>query len=70
MIDFLKIYPNISKQEYLWEWTIPQIQLSSCDFTRIEYIDDEEDNKNSTNKSLENASMKQKLNVLNGLGRK
>lgn len=46
MIDFLKIFPNVSKDEYLWDFTIPQIELASVDFTRIEYIDDDSSNSN------------------------
>ena len=38
MIDFLKAHPGVTKDAYLWEWTIPQIQLSICDNTHIEYL--------------------------------
>lgn len=37
MIDFLRANPYITKEEYLWEWTIPQIRLATFDFTHIKY---------------------------------
>lgn len=38
MIDFLRAFPNVSRDEYLWSWTVPQIRLSMCDNTHIEYL--------------------------------
>ena len=40
MIDFLKANPYVSREEYMWEWTIPQIKLASIDFTHVKYTDD------------------------------
>lgn len=40
MIDFLRANTFVSREEYMWEWTIPQITLSSIDFTRVEYKKD------------------------------
>ena len=45
MIDFLRANPFVSKEEYMWKWTIPQITLSSIDFTRVEYKKEKKDNK-------------------------
>lgn len=42
MIDFLKAHPGVTKDAYLWEWTVPQIQLSICDNTHIEYLTEEQ----------------------------
>ena len=38
MIDFLKAHPGVTKEEYLWEWTVPQIKLALYDNTHIEYL--------------------------------
>lgn len=40
MIDFLKAHPNVTRDEYMWEWTVPQIMLASYDFTHIVYLKD------------------------------
>lgn len=40
MIDFLRANTFVSREEYMWKWTIPQITLSSMDFTRVEYKKD------------------------------
>lgn len=40
MIDFLKAYPNVTRDEYMWEWTIPQIQLALYDNTHIVCLPD------------------------------
>lgn len=63
MTDFLKALPSVSRDEYLWEWTVPQVQLSLFDQTRVEYLTEkqaqiEKDRKNaqfySTGASLAN----------------
>ena len=38
MTDFLKAMPSVTKDEYLWQWTVPQIQLSLFDQTHVEYL--------------------------------
>ena len=42
MIDFLKAHPSVTKDEYLWGWTVPQIHLAICDNTHIEYLTEEQ----------------------------
>lgn len=42
MIDFLKAHPSVSKDEYLWGWTVPQIHLAICDNTHVEYLSEEQ----------------------------
>lgn len=36
-MDFLKLFPNVTLEEYKWELTIPQIRIAAHDYTRIEY---------------------------------
>lgn len=36
MMDFLKNFPFVSKEEYLWEWNVAQIALATADATHIE----------------------------------
>lgn len=48
MIDFLKANPYVTREEYLWKWTIPQIRLASYDFTHVRYLSEKEsENKNA-----------------------
>lgn len=42
MMDFLKAYPGVTKDEYLWEWTVPQIKLASMDNTHVEHLTEEQ----------------------------
>lgn len=42
MIDFLKTNPYITREEYMWQWTIPQISLAAYDFTHVRYISEKE----------------------------
>lgn len=37
MIDFLRANTWCSQQHYLWEMSVAQVQLSSVDFTHIDY---------------------------------
>lgn len=37
MIDFLRANPFVTKEEYMWEWTVPQIKLASYDFSHVSY---------------------------------
>lgn len=48
MIDFLTANPYLTREEYMWKWTIPQILLASYDRTHVHYLsDDAIKNKNS-----------------------
>ena len=42
MIDFLRANPYVSKEEYLWQWTIPQVKLASRDYSHVEYLTEEQ----------------------------
>lgn len=42
MMDFLKTFPGITRNEYMWEWTIPQIKLASLDNTHTECLSEEQ----------------------------
>lgn len=42
MIDFLKAFPFVTKEQYMWEWTVPQIKLASADNTRVHYLSEKE----------------------------
>lgn len=41
-MDFLKMYPSVKKDEYMWEWTIPQIKLALFDYTHVRYLSENE----------------------------
>lgn len=45
MVDFLRANPYVNKEEYLWSWTVPQINLACLDFTHERYLSEEEFNK-------------------------
>ena len=49
MIDFLKNNPSVTKGEYHWEWTIPQIRLASYDFTHVKYLKTDKNKKKDDN---------------------
>lgn len=51
MVDFLKQNPFVTREKYMWEWTIPQIRLASYDFTHVKYLSEEE-TKNKKNKTV------------------
>lgn len=42
MMDFLKENPSVTKEAYLWEWTVPQIKLASYDRTHVLYLTEKE----------------------------
>mgnify|MGYP003290982371 CR=1 FL=1 len=42
MMDFLKENPSVTKEAYMWEWTVPQIKLASSDSTRVKYLTEKE----------------------------
>lgn len=45
MMDFLKQFPFVTKEEYLWKWTVPQIRLANIDATHIVYLDEKKSKK-------------------------
>lgn len=42
MMDFLKENPSVTKEAYMWEWTVPQLKLASMDRTRVKYLTEKE----------------------------
>lgn len=42
MVDFLKNNPYVTREEYLWEWTIPQVKLATYDNTHVVYLSEKE----------------------------
>ena len=53
MIDFQKANPSVTKEEYMWSWTIPQIKLASYDTTHVEYLPEKDKDKGSKSKPKE-----------------
>lgn len=47
-MDFLKVNNHVTKEQYMWEWTVPQIKLASYDTTHIVSIPDKKEKKNET----------------------
>lgn len=41
-MDFLKENPSVTKEAYMWEWTVPQLKLASMDRTRVKYLTEKE----------------------------
>lgn len=42
MFDFLKAFPSVTMNQYMWEMTVPQILLAQHDITHIEYLTEEQ----------------------------
>ena len=42
MVDFLRANPYVTREEYMWELTVPQAMLARYDYTHIEYLSEEE----------------------------
>lgn len=64
MVDFLRANPYVTREEYMWEWTIPQIRLASYDFTHVKYLSEKEvKKKNTTTKTINSAE-----DLINDLG--
>lgn len=42
MFDFLKAYPSVTMEQYMWKMSVAQIALAKYDTTHIEYLSDEQ----------------------------
>lgn len=42
MMDFLKAFPSITKEEYLWEWSSTQTRLAMYDNSHIVYLNEKQ----------------------------
>lgn len=42
MFDFLKAYPSVTMEQYMWQMSVAQIALAKYDTTHIEYLSDEQ----------------------------
>lgn len=66
MIDFLRANPWCSREEYMWEMTIPQIRLASIDFSHVEYLSEKTKSNRRKEKPVINSG--DDLKNLNDLG--
>ena len=32
----------MTREQYMWEWTIPQVRLATYDYTHVNYLSEEE----------------------------
>lgn len=51
MMDFLKAYPSITMEQYLWELSLPMIRLMSYDATQVIYLTEEQKKKYKNRRS-------------------
>lgn len=49
-MDFLKQYPFITIEQYLWELTVPEVRIMAYDATRIIYLSDKQAKLNKAKK--------------------
>jgi len=42
MVDFLKGFPFMSMDDYLWKYSVPLIRLMGLDNTRVRYLTDKQ----------------------------
>lgn len=68
MIDFLRANTWCSQEEYKWGMTVPQVRLASMDFTRLEYISDDEKSEMANDKAAKVIDSGEELKNLNDLG--
>lgn len=41
MMDFIKLYPSVTREQYMWEWSVPQIKLAMIDYSHTETMSEE-----------------------------
>lgn len=64
MTDFLKSNPSVTREEYMWQWTVPQVKLSMYDYTHVEYHTEEEAKK----KNVKTKTINSAEDLINDLG--
>lgn len=42
MIDFLRANTFVTKEDYQWKWSVPQIKLATNDFTYTKYLSEKQ----------------------------
>lgn len=42
MMDFLKTYPSITMEQYMWEIPLPKLRIMMYDATRVVYLTEEQ----------------------------
>lgn len=62
MFDFLKAYPSVTMEEYMWKMNVAQIALAKYDTTHIEYLSEEQIKRNKAIK------IDSPINLINDLG--
>lgn len=62
MFDFLKAFPSVTMEQYMWQMTIAQIGIAKNDSTHIVYLPDNEDAKFQKKKKINVTSISQLAN--------
>lgn len=62
MFDFLKAFPSVTMEQYMWQMTIAQIGIAKNDSTHIVYLPDNEDAKFHKKKKINVTSISQLAN--------
>ena len=42
MVDFIKAFPSVSIDDYLWKLSVPMVQLMRFDNTHLEHLSEKE----------------------------
>ena len=42
MVDFLKAFPNITREEYIWGLSVPMIRIMGMDNSHVNYLSEKE----------------------------
>lgn len=60
MIDFLRANTWCSREEYLWNMTVPQVRLAATDFSHVDYNEKKAQRKHKNSK--QHTSTKRTIN--------
>lgn len=42
MMDFLKVYPFVTMDDYIWRYSVPMIKVMSADATKTLYLSEKQ----------------------------
>lgn len=69
MVDFLKSFPFISLEDYLWGYSIPMLRIMGIDNSHIRYLSEKQaKNRNTPVSSGNNQSAQDLAKSLGGFG--
>lgn len=68
MVDFMKAFPSVSLDDYLWKLSVPMIKLMRFDNTHLEHLSEKEAKRRKAEREGSHIGGEHGFDMVNDLG--